>query len=714
MNRLKLVFVMTLVIAGTSVQAQIVSLPNVRGQSRPVTLQLGVPLERTIGPRQIDLFYIELGENKYVQLVAEQRGVDVVVQVSSPAGKVLAEVDSPNGGDGPENVSFVAGAAGTYRIAVTPLDQDGVAAPGKYEIKIVEIRDATEDELKTDKNQEVVKARGLSLLDDIEQAITSLHSPSTRLRAQLKLAQMLWETDERRAVKNFADAISTFKEYLENSELRNRGNQLDVMRQLRNEILQAVMSRDPEMALTLLKSTRTYVTPDGPQQLGRDNEEAMMEISIANLMSSKDPKRALQIAETMLKKGYPGDLIGTVSNLNRTSPELGAKLASEINTKLLAEKLVTNYEAANLAASMLQVSRSSIAPPGPGIPGKILSESDYRALFQKLLSEALSYKALRMNGYTQERNAVWNALNAIKSLGAEADGVVPGSLAAVEKKLAELNSSVDPQYAQVQQFQNTVASGPLDAALEAVGQAPKEVREQLYQQLAERTAMNGDLARAKQIINDNVRDPYQRSNLINNLEEHAMYRAIQTGKIDDALRLISTRRTPRDRAALISQIANRIGPGQKRAVALKLLEQARSLLSPSEQAEDQEQMNALFELSRAFARYDQKRAFNIIEPLIDQFNSISAAARTMDGFGQEYFEDGELNLQNGNNVAGIANQLSSSLANLAVIDFDHAKATTDRLELPEVRVFVYLEIAQQTIQQLKTNATLFTQRRVLE
>jgi len=714
MNRLKFFFVMTMVIAGPSVQAQTGSSGNVSVFSRPpVKLQLGVPIERTIAPRQIDNFTVELGEHKYVQLVADQRGIDVVVQVTSPAGKVLAEVDSPNGSEGSENVSFVAGTAGVYRIAVTPLDEDGTATPGKYEIKIVEIRDATEEEIKTGKNQDAVKELGLNLLNDIEQVIASIHSPSTRIRAQLKLSQLLWGTDDVRATKFIDDAVTTVKEYLESSDLdsRNGIEQLNVMRSLRNEILQTLMSRDPEMALNFLRSTRTYVTADGPQKLAPGNEEAMIELNITNMMANKDPKRALQMAEAMLKKGYSGDLLGTVSNLLGTSPELGAKLASEISAKILAEKFVANYEAANLAASVLRRSRMSIAPQSlSSYQNKMLSESDYRALFQKALTETLSFNGPGMTRYSPERNGVWNVLDAIKSLGTDADSVVPGSSAAVEKKLLELTSAVDPQSAKVQQFQNILANGSFDTAMEAAAQAPKELQDQLYQNLAAKAATNGDLTRAKQIINEHISDPYQRRQVVNNLEQQSVAIAIETGKIDEALRLISTRRTPRERASLINQVVGRIGPGQKRATALKQLEQARGLLSDSEQAEDQEQMYALFALSRAFARYDPKRAFQIIEPLIDQFNGLISAAHTMDGFGQDYFEDGELNLHNGNNVAAMATQFSESLADLAIIDFDHAKATTDRLQLPEIRLFIYLVMAERTIQQSRTDPRLFTQR----
>jgi len=37
------------------------------------------------------------------------------------------------------------------------------------------------------------------------------------------------------------------------------------------------------------------------------------------------------------------------------------------------------------------------------------------------------------------------------------------------------------------------------------------------------------------------------------------------------------------------------------------------------------------------------------------------------------------------------------LGSLALINFDRAKASSDKLRLPEVRLHVYLQIAQQTI-----------------
>jgi len=103
-------------------------------------------------------------------------------------------------------------------------------------------------------------------------------------------------------------------------------------------------------------------------------------------------------------------------------------------------------------------------------------------------------------------------------------------------------------------------------------------------------------------------------------------------------------------------------------------------------------MNALIEIARAFGKYDVKRSFEILDPLIDQINDLCAAARTLEGFGPEYYEDDELSLQNANSVAQVAMKMSNALGSLALVNFERARATSDRLVLPEVRLRAYLEI----------------------
>jgi hypothetical protein len=173
--------------------------------------------------------------------------------------------------------------------------------------------------------------------------------------------------------------------------------------------------------------------------------------------------------------------------------------------------------------------------------------------------------------------------------------------------------------------------------------------------------------------------------------------------VEDALRAIAAVKTPRERANLLMQVVRQIGPGQKRANAINLLEQARTLIAPGVQAQDQEQMYALVQLARAFARYDVKRAFEILDPLVDQLNDLLVAARVLDGFGAQFYANDEFAFD-GNNLANLVNEMSTALGALAVINFERAKLTSDRLRLPELRLHAYLDIAEQTIQASKTES----------
>jgi len=664
----------------------------------PTTLQLGTPVERAIGPGQIHEFTITLEENSFVQFVVEQRGIDVVVKVSTPAGKTIGEYDSPNGTDGPEHVSFVGVAAGSYRITVQPLEQGDTTSTGRYQIKLLELRQASEQEIKASKNQDVVKAKGIALLAEIEGTIPEIKSPFTRIRAQLKIAQLLWDSDEKRATKNLSDATTGVKELLASVDGSSAqyAHQFQAISQLRFEILNILTERDPDAALSFLYSSVPPPNPYG-QQREQSGQESMLELSIANRIAGKDPNKAYQIAKQVLKTKLSGNLMTVVTQLRRQNPELATELVNEIASKLLKEKLSSDHDVANLALGLLRSGRSPARslPENSNTPRTtLLPETQYRELLQKVYNEALAYSQMT-GSYNQRRDVAWGLLNGLQNMGPELDTLISGGAAAVQARLKELtNQQMDGGY----DIQRALSSSPVDAALETIAKAPPEQREQLYMQLAGREAGNGDIARARQIINERISNPFQRRNALTNVDQQEMQRAMSKGNIDEALRIISGFRTPSERAALVAQIATQIGPGQKRANAINLLEQAKSLLGPSAQAQDQDQMGALIEIARAFGKYDPKRSFEILDPLVDQMNELCAAARTLEGFGTEYYADEELDLENGNSVGQMATRVANVLGALAVVNFDRARAASDRLRLPELRLRAYVEIAQQTIQ----------------
>ncbi len=666
----------------------------------PATLQLGTPVERTLKPGQAQEFTLNLEENTFVQLVVEQRGIDAIVKVFSPGGKIVGEYDSPNGNDGPEHVSFVGASAGAYLITVSPL-QSGDLSTGQIEIKVLELREANEQEIKASKNEDV-KAKGVALLVEMDGLIAEIKSPLTRIKAQLQAAQLIWSSDEKRASKYFADATTAFKEYLASldSGSDKYPQQFQHLTEMRFQIIKILAERDPEAAISFVYSSKLPANPYEDKR-SQSTHEGLLELSIANQIATTDPNRALQIARQSLKSNYSTNLISTVGLLRQKNPELAAQFASEIASKLLNEKLLTKPEAASVAINLLRFGQNLVrgsfvvSPDGNRPRFAVLTDAQYRELLQKAITEALSYSRPPSGSYSPERDAALNLLHGLRQFGPELDSVQVGGLAAVQKKLLELNPGASSGI----QYQNVIGNNSFESALESIEKAPPDQREQLYIQLANREANNGDSARARQIANERISNPYQRRHALANVAQQELYRAVSQGKVEDALRMIGGLRTARERAVHLTQIANQIGAGQKRANAIAFLEQAKSLLGSSLQAQDQDQMNALIEIARAFGKYDSKRSFEILDPLIDHVNDLCAAARTLEGFGPDYYEDEELSLQNGNNIAQVVARMSNAIGGLALVNFERARAASDRLRLPEVRLRAYFEIAQQTTQQ---------------
>src|SRR5215203_3735116 len=276
-----LVFVSCLLFSSSAIYAQ----------QTPTTLQPGTPIERTVETAEVHTFVVKLEENNLLEFVVEQKGIDLVVRVMSPNGKRLGEYDSPNGDNGPEHVSLVASTPGSYQILVGPLSPTQ-GSSGRYVIKILELRKATEQEIKAGKNLEIAKARGIALLADIEAAIAQIKSPQTRIRSQIQAAQLLWDADEKRALKCITDAMNGMKEYLAALDMNSVEyfEQYAMVSQIRTDIIHVLAPRDPDAALSFLYSSVIQLPYDS--RYDQFIQESALELSIAEEIMAKDPKRA--------------------------------------------------------------------------------------------------------------------------------------------------------------------------------------------------------------------------------------------------------------------------------------------------------------------------------------------------------------------------------------------------------------------------------------
>ena len=668
---------------------------NAQAQNSSSTLQPGTPVEQTISAGQTHSYTISLSDEQFLQFVVMQRGVDVLVSVFSPAGKRLAAFDTPNGANGPEHCSIVSVSAGVYRIDVAPLESSTrITSPGRYEINTVEVRRATEQELKAGQNDEATKKKALALLNEVIESIPEIRQEQTRVKVKLQAAQILWTVDEKKAAKLLSESLTDAKDYLATIKLDDEryDEVFQWTNQVRYEAVQTLALHDPEAALELFRATRPS-TDDSPHV---KQMEEQFELSLASQLAAKNPQRAYEMAEASIKTGYPPTLIQTINELSKRDSELATKLAEKLVGKLMSEKLLKTPQAFEMSLNLLRldqpISRVAAESSAGSSENILLSRNEYKELVQKLLNEALSVTPSQ----NRERQEGPYALFRLRSLGPQLDTVVPGATAALDKKLKEMGAGGPlNEWAQLQQAIND--SSPEDA-MDAISQAPEQFKGPLLEQLTNKTINSGDFAKARQIITESSSNPRQRQLALINLERQAALRDASDGKIEEALGHLAKLPSAKERATILVQFASRIGPGYKRETAVSLLEKALNSLGMSVRAENVDQLNARAQVAIGFARYDSKRAFEIVDPLIDQFNELSEAARTMNGFAEDFFVEGELFTQNGNTLSTVSTSLTSALGSLSAFDFDRAKLTSERLKLPEVRIIARLGIAQQAIQ----------------
>jgi CHAT domain-containing protein/Tfp pilus assembly protein PilF len=111
---------------------------------QPRQLEPGKPIERELAVDQSHSYQMTLAAGQYVKLAVDQRGIDVEVKLFGPDGKLITEVDTKRTTQGQEPVFWVAEEAGGYRLDVETKYKDAMA--GRYEIRVVELRVATENE----------------------------------------------------------------------------------------------------------------------------------------------------------------------------------------------------------------------------------------------------------------------------------------------------------------------------------------------------------------------------------------------------------------------------------------------------------------------------------------------------------------------------------------------------------------------------------------
>ncbi len=108
-------------------------------------LELKKAVEREIAKGEIHSYGVQGIAGQVIDAVVDQRGVDLVVEVLAPDGKQIAEIDSPNGDQGPEQVLLIAENTGMYVLRLRALEKD---TAGRYTVTFKDRRIPTDQDRK--------------------------------------------------------------------------------------------------------------------------------------------------------------------------------------------------------------------------------------------------------------------------------------------------------------------------------------------------------------------------------------------------------------------------------------------------------------------------------------------------------------------------------------------------------------------------------------
>ncbi|MEW6735597.1 MAG: CHAT domain-containing protein [Acidobacteriota bacterium] len=101
-------------------------------------------LECKINGGEVHSYQIALITGQFLQVIVEQRGIDLVIISSNPTGEQIAEIDNPTGMYGRERILLLAESTGNYQLKIKSLEKDAIA--GHYSVRIEQSRVATKQD----------------------------------------------------------------------------------------------------------------------------------------------------------------------------------------------------------------------------------------------------------------------------------------------------------------------------------------------------------------------------------------------------------------------------------------------------------------------------------------------------------------------------------------------------------------------------------------
>src|SRR6266404_953749 len=571
-----------------------------------------------------------------------------------------------------------------------------------------------------------LERKATALLDQVVTEAQGLKLPENRVRVQITAADMLWDRSQARARGLFSDAAAMLGQMMLDADRTDR-DEVQTLNQLRQELVLNAARHDADLGYQMLRATQSLTANNaGNGRRFPVDPQSNLEQNLLAAIAASDPKVAYQKANESLDKGeYPTALARVLAQLQVKDPEAFKKLSDKTLSRLGSDSLLASREATSLAMSLLMpgprvsASTSADANKSAANTAQVLNESAYHDLMDNAVTASLNVTSLgpgnmnrggggrgpfRAAQQNQQSTTSQNAtddtqarqnnarmlLFGLSTMLPQIDQYLPERAPALRQTLTDLGMGNNAMMNYGNQMRTAMQQGTSDSLEAAAKVAPPQIQSRLYQQAAQKAIDEGNTDRALQIANDHL-DESGRNSIMQAVDFKRIATTASPEKLNDIKLKLAALPSDSDRVKYLLELATATQKDNPK-LALRFLEDARTLVS--KRATNFKEFEDQLQVADAFGPLDPKRSFDVLELGIAQLNELLAAAQVLNGFEVDVFRDGELPLQGGSDLGNMVVRYGQELAALSKIDFDHARMTADRFQLPEPRLLAQLSIVQ--------------------
>jgi len=546
------------------------------------------------------------------------------------------------------------------------------------------------------KKQEELRKKIKETLNGAVSDVALLKTPENKTFFQVRIASLIWEYDEKGARSLIGNAQGMMASLINDPKIKNPPDWY-LTTGLRGDLISMIAQWDPQAALEFLRQTKFIITQDGLQServQGVLSFEARMEQRLALQVARNDPKRALEMAEESLEKGFSSELNELVGIVFAKDPMAGKKLAEAILSKLRSSAFKSNSNGMEVALRLLEGEYASRRPEStrgddpPGAKNRlpVLDDQALREWNNFIINASLNLISRGAQTHREGIDFVRNQLSILMKLLPEIEKLSPALVANFNQRYGQLMPKMDLESKFRLETANAKAEDLLASAIKSQGELRKEY---LHRAVGMAIDSEGNFELARKIAEENITDPDDRKYMTERIEERAKQFSLEHGKIEDVAASLASLESDAERAGKLADLAGRALKSGDKKLAAELQEKAFGFLPNP--VETRDEYEAMIRIIRNSINIDPERGFEMFGSLIEPINQLVAAAiqvKRYEGKRSDGIRD-DIPLGEFRRYSP-ARGFAELIASLSKADFDRAIGLADRIMQPELKLHMKL------------------------